>query len=99
MAFDYKKEIKQEKQLAFILEYAICTIVFIYIVLKDFTLFSSIIIVSLLLQIITITLIGKYASKNILKSNTLVTAIKTIITGIFLLAKNKVTIAINKTLE
>lgn len=72
---------------------------YLYIVLKDFTLFSSIIMVSLLLQIITITLIGKYADKNILKSNNLVTAIKTIITGIFLLAKNKVTIAINKTLS
>ncbi len=72
---------------------------YLYIILKDFTLFSSIIMVSLLLQIITITLIGKYADKNILKSNNLVTAIKTIITGIFLLAKNKVTIAINKTLS
>lgn len=72
---------------------------YLYIALKDFTLFSSIIMVSLLLQIITITLIGKYADKNILKSNNLVTTIKIIITGIFLLAKNKVTIAINKTLS
>ena len=70
---------------------------YVYIVLKDFTLFSSIIIISLLLQIITITLIGKYSDKNIVKSNNLVTIIKLIITAIFLFAKNKITISLNKT--
>lgn len=72
---------------------------YVYIVLKDFTLFSSIIIVSLLLQMITITLIGKYSDKNIAKSNNLVTTIKLIITTIFLFAKNKITISLNKTLS
>lgn len=75
------------------------TPLYLYIVLKDFSLFSSIIIASLLLQTITITLIGKYTDKNISKSNTLVSIIKTIITGIFLFAKNKVTISFNKTLS
>lgn len=70
---------------------------YVYIVLKDFTLFSSIIIISLLLQIITITLIGKYSDKNIVKSNNLVTIIKLIMTAIFLFAKNKITISLNKT--
>lgn len=72
---------------------------YVYIVLKDFTLFSSIIIVSLLLQVITITLIGKYSDKNIAKSNSFVTIIKLIITTIFLFAKNKTTISLNKTLS
>jgi len=72
---------------------------YLFIVLKDFSLFSSVIIVSLLFQIITITLIGKYTDKNIRKANTLVSIIKAIITGVFLVAKNKITISLNKTLS
>ena len=72
---------------------------YLYIVLKDFSVFSSIIVVSLLLQIITITLIGKYSDKNLSKSNNLVTIIKTIITGIYLLARNKVIISLNNMLS
>lgn len=75
------------------------TPLYLYIVLKDFSLFSSIIIVSLLLQVITITLIGKYTDKDISKSNNLVTIIKAVITGVFLFSKNKVTISFNKTLS
>ena len=71
---------------------------YLYIVLKDFKLFSSIIASSLLLQIITITLIGKYSDSNISKSNNLVTIIKSKITGVFLFAKNKVVITFNKAL-
>lgn len=72
---------------------------YLFIVLKDFALFSSIIIVSLLLQIITITLIGKFADKNIQKANNLVTVVRTVITSIFLIAKDKVLISLNKTLS
>lgn len=72
---------------------------YLYIELKDFSLLSSIIVVSLLLQIITIYLIGKYTDKNITKSNNLVTIIKVIITGVFLLVKNKITISFNKILS
>lgn len=72
---------------------------YLYIVLKDFKLFSSIVIMSLLLQIISVWLIGRYSDKNIKNSNNLVSVIKTTITGIFLFAKNKVTIALNKTLN
>lgn len=67
--------------------------------MKDFSLFSSIIILSSLIQIVTITLIGKYSDKNLSKANNLVTAIKAIITAIFLFAKNKIIISINKTLN
>ncbi len=72
---------------------------YLCIVIEDFTLFSSIIIVSLLLQTITITLIGKYSDKNISKSNNLVTIIKIVIIGVFLFVKNKIMISFNKTLS
>ncbi len=72
---------------------------YLFIAVKDFSVFSSIIIISLLLQIITVSLIGKYTDKNIVKANTLVTIIKAIITSVFLFAKNKVTIAFNKVLN
>lgn len=72
---------------------------YLFIAVKDFSVFSSIIIISLLLQVITVSLIGKYTDKNISKSNTLVTIIKVIITSVFLFAKNKVTIAFNKVLN
>ena len=72
---------------------------YLYIVIQDFKLFSSITIISLLLQVLTIILIGKYSDKNINKSNNLVTNIKAIITGIFLITQNKFIISINKTLN
>ena len=72
---------------------------YLYIVLQDFSLFSSIMILSLVLQVITVALIGKYSDKNIVKANRLVTIIKGIITGIFLLAKSKIAISLNKTLS
>lgn len=72
---------------------------YLFIAVKDFSVFSSIIIISLLLQIITVSLIGKYTDKNIGKANTLVTIIKVIITSVFLFAKNKETIAFNKVLN
>ena len=72
---------------------------YLYIMIEDFKLFSSITIISMFLQALTIILIGKYSDKNIRKSNNLVTVIKSIITGIFLITKNKVVIAINKTLN
>lgn len=72
---------------------------YLYIMIEDFKLFSSITIISLLLQVLTIVLIGKYSDKNISKSNNLVTFIKTIITGIFLITRNKIIISVNKTLN
>lgn len=71
---------------------------YLYIILKDFKVFSVVIIVSLLFQIITVTLIGKYTDKNIKKSNTLVSLIRIIITSIYLLVKNKFVVSVNKTI-
>lgn len=72
---------------------------YLYIVLKDFSIFSSIIIVSLFLQIVTITLIGKYSDRNLSKANNLVTIIKAIITGVYLFARNKIVISLNNMLS
>ena len=72
---------------------------YLYIVLKNFSVFSSIVIVSLLLQIITIMLIGKYSDKNLSRSNNLVSIIKTTITRVYLFSKNKVMITLNNTLS
>ena len=69
---------------------------YLYMLLQDFKAFSVVVIISLLFQIITITLIGKYADKNIKKSNNLVSTIRVIITAIYLFAKNKIIISINK---
>lgn len=72
---------------------------YLYIIIGDFKLFSSITIISLLLQVFTIILIGKYSDKNINKSTNLVTFIKTIITTIFFITKNKIIVSINKALN
>lgn len=72
---------------------------YLYILLQDFRAFSVVIVVSLLFQIITITLIGKYADKNINKSNNLVSLIRVIITAVYLFTKDKLIISINKTVS
>lgn len=71
---------------------------YLFIALQDFALFSSIIIISLILQAITIMLIGRYTDKNIIRSNNLVSTIRVIITSIFLFAKNNIIISLNKAL-
>lgn len=70
---------------------------YLYILLQDFKAFSIIIVISLLVQMITITLIGKYADKNIKKSNNLVSLIRVVVTAVYLFAKDKMIISINKT--
>ena len=72
---------------------------YLFIAVKDFSVFSSIMIISLLLQVITVSIIGKYTDKNIVKANSLVTIIKVIITSVFLFAKNKITVTFNKVLN
>lgn len=72
---------------------------YLYILLRDFKAFSTVVIISLLFQIITVTLIGKYTDKNIKKANTLVSLIRLIITSIYLFAKNKFVISVNKTVS
>lgn len=71
---------------------------YLYIVLQDFVAFSTVITISLLLQIITVLIIGKISDKNIKVANNIVTAIRVVITTIFLFIKNKFAISVNKTI-
>ena len=72
---------------------------YLYLLLQDFKTFSVVTIVSLLFQVITIILIGKYTDKDIKKSNNLVTIIKSSITLIYLFVRDKFIISINKTIS
>lgn len=72
---------------------------YLYLVLQDFVAFSTVVVISLIFQIVTVVLIGKMTDKNTQKTNNFVTAIKMFITSIFLLAKNKITISCNKMLS
>ncbi len=72
---------------------------YLYLILKDFKAFSVVTIVSLLFQVITIIFIGEYTDKNVKKSNSLVTLIKTSITLIYLFVKDKFIISLNKTIS
>lgn len=72
---------------------------YLYLILKNFKAFSVVTIISLLFQVITIILIGKYTDKNIKKSNNLVTIIKSSITLVYLFIKNKFIISLNKTIS
>lgn len=72
---------------------------YLYLLLQDFKVFSIVTIVSLVVQTITILLIGKYTDKNIRKSNNLVTIIKVGITLIYLFVKDKFVVSVNKTVS
>lgn len=69
---------------------------YLFLALQDFKAFSMVMSVSLLLQIITVILTGKWTDKNSKKTNTIVSAIKIIITAMFLGFKDKYVISINK---
>lgn len=72
---------------------------YIYIILDDFVAFSTVITISLLFQIVTILLIGKYADKDLARCNSLVSSIRIVITFIYLFARNKIIVSLNKNLS
>lgn len=72
---------------------------YVYLVLQDFVAFSTVVTVSLLLQIITVIMIGKMTDRNSRKTTNIVTAIRTLITIIYLFIQNKVAISFNKALS
>lgn len=72
---------------------------YVYLALQDFVAFSTVVTASLFVQIITVTIIGKLTDKNTQKTNDIVTAIRTLITVVFLFVRNKVAIAFNKALS
>lgn len=69
---------------------------YLYIVLQDFVSFSTVITVSLALQLISVLVIGKLTDKNLKKTSTFVTILKSIITSIYLFLKNPLIISLNK---
>lgn len=72
------------------------TPLYLYLALQDFVAFSTVISISLLIQIVTVIVTGKFTDKNLKKTNSVVSAIKVIITGMYLWTKNKFVISINK---
>ncbi len=72
---------------------------YVYLVLQDFVAFSTVITVSLLIQIVTVIIIGKLTDKNSQKTSDIVTVIRTLITTIYLFVQNKVAISFNKALS
>lgn len=72
---------------------------YLYIVLQDLVSFSTVITVSLLLQLITVIVVGKLTDKDMKKTNTFVTILKSCITSIYLFLKNPLIISINKTIS
>lgn len=72
---------------------------YVYLALQDFVAFSAVVTVSLLVQIITVMIIGKLTDKNTQKTNNIVTAIRVLITTVYLFIQNKVAISFNKALS
>lgn len=68
---------------------------YLYIVLDNFVAFSTVIIVSITIQSIILFILGAYIDKNMVKSNNVVSILKTIVTGAYLIAKNKIVLSVN----
>lgn len=72
------------------------TPLYLYLVLQDFVAFSTVISVSLFLQIVTVMITGRFTDKNMRKTNNVVSIIKIVITSLYLLIKDKFVLSINK---
>lgn len=70
---------------------------YLYLALKDLVLFTTVILVSLSIQVFMVLVTGKLSDKDRKKTNTFVTAIRMIVSAIFLIIKNKWIISFNKT--
>ena len=71
---------------------------YLYMILEDFVLFSTVIIVSILIESIPIFITGILTDKSIKKTNNIVSVLKMLISAIFIFFKNKIIISINNTL-
>lgn len=72
---------------------------YLYIVLKDFVAFSTVVIISLVLQLITVIVVGKLTDKNMKKTSTILTFFKVCITSIYMFIINPLIVSINKTIS
>lgn len=72
---------------------------YVYLALQDFVAFSTVLTVFLLVQIVTVMIIGKLTDKDTKRTNNIVTAIRVLITTVYLFTKNKIAISFNKALN
>lgn len=72
---------------------------YVYIAIEDFKLFSIVVIVSIIIQVIPVFITGIITDKNIKKANNIVSVLKTIITSLFLVSKSNVAISLIKTIN
>ena len=70
---------------------------YLFIVLEDFVLFSTVLIVSIILEIIPVIVTGRLTDRNSIKTNNVVTVLKMLISGIFIVTKNKAIVSVNNT--
>lgn len=69
---------------------------YVYLTLKDFVAFTTVVTISLFIQVVTVFLTGKMADRNLKKTNSIVSLCKMAISTIFLVSKNKVVVSGNK---
>ena len=72
---------------------------YLYLVVQDFVAFGTVVVVSLMFQMITVVLVGKLTDKNTKKTNDFVTIIRILITAVFLFVRDKIWISFNKMLS
>ena len=70
---------------------------YLYLALKDLVLFTTVVVISLSIQVLMIIMTGNLSDKNREKTNTFVSILRMIVSAIFLVIKNKWIISFNKT--
>lgn len=70
---------------------------YLYLALKDLVLFTTVLIISLSIQVFIVIITGNLSDKNRKKTNTFVSILRIIVSAIFLVIRNKWIISFNKT--
>ena len=70
---------------------------YLYLALKDLVLFTTVVVISLSIQVFMVIMTGNLSDKNREKTNTFVSVLRMIVSAIFLVIKNKWIISFNKT--
>lgn len=72
---------------------------YLYLALKDLVLFTTVVVISLSIQVLMVIATGNLSDKNRQKTNTLVSVLRMIVSAVFLVIKNKWIISVNKTVH
>ena len=67
--------------------------------MKDLVLFTTVVVISLSIQVLMVIATGNLSDKNRQKTNTLVSVLRMIVSAVFLVIKNKWIISVNKTVH